>query len=264
LKDLIRKWDMLRSKTLSRIKNIRHSFFTRRNGKSTGVFSSLNCGLNSGDYYRDVFINRSLCANKLGVSPENLVTLKQAHNNKVIKVDKVWKPEESPQGDGLITNNHAIAICVLTADCVPILIADKKNNIIGAVHAGWKGTVKGIIENTIEAMINLGADSNSMGAAVGPCIGKTSYEVTEEYKDFFLKEDKKNICYFKDCSISKKIFFDLGNYVIERINKTGIKSVERMIFDTYKEKDMFFSYRRSIHQKESNYGRQLSGIAITK
>ena len=177
---------MLKADNLSEIKHISHSFFTRKNGKSSGVFYSINCGLNSGDNSRDVFINRSLCANKLGVSEKKLVTLNQVHNNKVIKVDETWKPEKSPQGDGLVTDKNGIAICILTADCIPILIADKKNNIIGALHAGWKGAVKGIIENTIEAMINLGANSNSIDIAMGPCISKESYEVTEEYKDNYL------------------------------------------------------------------------------
>lgn len=252
---------MLTAPNLTAISGLRHGFFTRKDGHSTGLYKSLNCGLGSDDDQQTVHKNRATCARALGVSPGHIVTAHQEHTPNAVTVKVPWSTDSAPIADGLTSQTPGLALAVLTADCVPVLFAESNSKVIGVAHAGWKGALNGVIENTIQSMIDLGAEKSSIMAAVGPCIGPRSYQVGPEFADRFIMTDKKNGDYFsledeKGCS-----YFDIGAYVQDRALATGIHSVERLPADTCAQDEMFYSYRRSCLKGEPDYGRQLSGIA---
>jgi YfiH family protein len=238
---------------------ISYGFFGRRGGVSTGIYSSLNVGLGSGDDRDAVLQNREIIKQSLGLS--NLSNLYQIHSNICHVIDAPL--ENVLEGDALVTSTPRVAIGVLTADCGPVLFHGKTSSgkkVIGAAHAGWGGAVKGILENTIEKMMNKGAELLSINAMIGPCIGAQSYEVSPEFLNPFLAHNERAIKFFT--AKSDKFLFDLPSYIEFRLNNVGIKNVIKSDKDTYALADDYFSYRRKTHLQEPDYGRQISLICI--
>jgi len=248
------------SKKFREFKNIKHCFFSRQGGVSKGIYSSLNCGLGSNDKRDNVVNNLAVISEKISVPKNNLFTMNQTHSNKVVIIDNNNKNIKSVSSDALITKIKNIGISVLTADCVPILIYDEVNQIVACVHAGWRGAVNGIIKNTLKEIINMGRNSK-IHVAVGPCIDFKNYEVGREFYNEFIKKSKKNEIFFfhkqKD-----KFLFDLRSYVNFKIKEFDIKHLENLDFDTYTDKENFFSFRRSRHLGEKDYGRCISTISL--
>jgi YfiH family protein len=253
---------MIEAKTFAGISCIRHGFFTRTGGRSDGLYSSLNCGLGSEDNRKAVVANRTICAEALGVAAQSLLTVQQEHTADVVTVKGPWTIERAPVADGLVTNMPNIALAVLAADCTPVLFVDPGARIIGAAHAGWKGAITGVIENTIEVMTDLGAARDNIRVAIGPCIGAASYEVGPEFRDRFITKNQQNTRYFKPSPRDGHTYFDIGGFTSDCAKAAGVLSIDRIDADTCKDEGRFFSYRRSCHKGEPDYGRQLSGIAL--
>jgi polyphenol oxidase len=250
---------MFYSKKFKKFKNINHCFFSRRGGFSKGIYQSLNCGKGSKDNKKNINKNLALVSKKMKINQKKLSLMYQTHSNKVIIINKKNKNSKKFNSDAVITKMKGIALGVVTADCVPIILYDIKNQIIGCIHAGWKGASSGVIENTIKKFKRLNSN-NKIFASVGPCIGKKSYEVDLNfYKNFILKS-KKNSIYFTKKNKSKK-FFNLRNYVNNKLIKLNVK-VDHVNHDTFKEKNNFFSYRRSQKLDEKDYGRCISVISL--
>jgi len=245
---------------LSKIDSISHGFFTRESGVSESLFHSLNCGYGSGDRADAVAKNRGFVMRALNATA--LLTPYQTHSAKALIVDKPWPDKEPPEADALVTNIPGIAIGVLTADCVPILLADEKKRVIGVVHAGWKGAIGGVIEAGIETMKKLGAKPSNIVATIGPAIEQYSYEVGGEFREQFLKESNDNAKYFEPSSRDGHFMFDLKAYARSRLEKAGISRINVLANDTCLEENRFFSYRRACLRNESTYGRQVSAIVL--
>ncbi len=251
---------MFFSKKLSRFNNIRHSFFSKKNGVSKGIYKSLNCGLGSNDKKKNIIKNLNLVSKKMNIELKDLVLMNQTHSNKVILVNKKNKNKRL-NSDALVTKLKGIGLGVLTADCVPIILYDETNNIIGCVHAGWKGAVSGIIENTIKKFKKINSN-NKIFASVGPCIGKKSYEVDLNFYRNFISKSKKNSIYFSKKNKFKRLF-NLRKYVNDKLIKLNVK-IDNVYHDTFRDKNRFFSYRRSQKLGENDYGRCISIISLTK
>ncbi len=241
---------------------IRHGFFTRQGGVSGGVYASLNCGFGSRDRTDDVAENRSRVARTLAVDRQALNTVHQVHSAEVATVAAGWEPAAAPRADAMVCRTPGIAIGVLTADCGPVLFADPEAGVIGAAHAGWRGSLNGIVEATVDAMCGLGARIERIEAALGPCIAQASYEVGPEFRDAFLAADEANDGFFVVSDRPAHFRFDLPGYVVQRLARAGIAAVERLDVDTYAEADRCFSYRRATHAGEDDYGRLISAIAL--
>jgi YfiH family protein len=248
------------SKELIKFANIKHCFFSKNGGVSKELYNSLNCGLGSGDKKENVLKNLSIVSKKMGVDKNNLYTMSQTHSNKVVIINKNNQDIKRVDSDALITNIKNISISVLTADCVPILIYEKINNVVACIHAGWKGAINGIVENTFNKMMRLN-ENNNFYVAVGPCIGLENYEVGKEFYDKFIHENKKNERLFFQ-NENNKFNFDLRKYVNFKITKFDVKYVENVDLNTYAEKENFFSFRRSVKLKEKDYGRCISTIGL--
>lgn len=248
------------SKELIKFANIKHCFFSKNGGVSKELYNSLNCGLGSGDKKENVLKNLSIVSKKMGVDKNNLYTMSQTHSNKVVIINKNNQDIKRVDSDALITNIKNISISVLTADCVPILIYEKINNVVACIHAGWKGAINGIVENTFNKMMRLN-ENNNFYVAVGPCIGLENYEVGKEFYDKFIHENKKNERFFFQ-NENNKFNFDLRKYVNFKITKFDVKYVENVDLNTYAEKENFFSFRRSVKLKEKDYGRCISTIGL--
>lgn len=253
---------MIEAKNLSKIPEIRHGFFTRIGGFSKGIYSSLNCGLGSEDDTSLVMRNREVVATSLGLLPQELVTSYQHHSAHVIPVTRAWGTSGLPKGDAMVTDRPHIAIAVSTADCVPVLFADRRGRVVGAAHAGWRGAVDGITDNTVLAMEQLGAERDDICAAIGPAISGTAYEVGPERHAEFISRDKANEQYFRPSGQPGHFMLDLPAYVENRLRQFGVKSVERIARCTYQDEEHFFSYRRMTHRGEADYGRHLSAITL--
>lgn len=239
---------------------IRHGFFTRAGGVSSGLYRGLNVGLGSRDDPENVRENRRRVARWLGVPDTHLNTLYQIHSaNAVVAIEPF--AGERPQGDALVTDRPGIALGVLAADCGPVLFADAEARVIGAAHAGWQGALGGILESTIETMEKLGARRERIAAALGPSISQANYEVGREFLDRFLAADGENERYFQPSARNGHFMFDLRRYSVDRLCAAGVKA-EMLDHCTYAEEDLFFSYRRTTHRRESDYGRQISAIVI--
>jgi YfiH family protein len=248
------------SKKFNEVEKIKHCFFSKNGGVSKDIYSSLNCGLGSSDNEKNILNNLNIVAEKIGVSKNNLLLMNQTHSNKVVTIDENNKNIHRVNADALITKIENIAISVLTADCVPILIYEETNHIIACVHAGWRGAVNGIIKNTLNKIINMNK-SNIIHVAVGPCIGVKNYEVSKEFYEKFITINKKNeIFFFQDKK--DKFFFDLRKYVNFKIKEFDVKYIDNIDFDTYAEKENFFSFRRSKKLGEIDYGRCISTISL--
>ena len=250
--------------TLGGDRAFRHAFFTRQGGVSSGPFASLNCGFGSGDDLGDVARNRAIAAAQLGLAPERLVTCHQVHGTGVVTVERPWRREDNPRADGTVTKVPGIALGVLAADCAPVLFADSEAGVIGAAHGGWRGTLAGVMEATVMAMTAIGARSERIRAGIGPCIGQSSYEVGPEFSANFAAVDLASTDFFKPAPRSGHFLFDLPGYIVLRLRRLGLAAVEWASHDTAAEEDLFFSYRRACLRGESDYGRGLAAIALTK
>ena len=250
---------MFYSKKFKQFNNIEHCFFSRKGGFSKGIYNSLNCGRGSKDNQKNVFKNLSLVSKKMKVPQKQLSLMHQTHSNKVIVINKKNKNFKKFNSDALITKMKGVALGVVTADCVPIILYDIKNQIIGCIHAGWRGASSGIIENTIKRFRKLNS-KNKILAGVGPCIGKKSYEVDINFYKKFISKSKKNTVYFSKKNNEKKLF-DLRKYINDKLIKLNVK-VDHVKRDTFREKSSFFSYRRSQKLQEKDYGRCITVISL--
>lgn len=240
-----------------------HGFFTRMGGVSDGIYKSLNCGPGSNDEPERVQENRICVAEELGVEPQNLLSLYQVHGAECLYVTEAF--DEKPQADALVTDQAGLALGILTADCGPVLFYGQKSDgspVIGAAHAGWGGALKGVLGATVEVMQKQGAIIESVRAALGPCIGPASYEVSDDFADPFLEQDEANEHFFKSGQREGHLMFDLGGYIAKRLSEAGVRHVSISGMDTYADEKRFFSYRRSTHRHEADYGRQISAIVI--
>ena len=251
---------MIISNKLSRFKRIKHAFFNRLGGKSTGIFKSLNCGLGSSDNKKKIQENLDIVSKKIRTKFKKIILLNQVHSNKFHYIDKYSKLNNKFVGDALITNKKNIPIAVLTADCAPILIYDKNKQMIAAIHAGWKGAYKDIIKKVVKFMIKKGCSQQNITAAIGPCISNNNYQVREDFIRKFIKKDKKNIIFFK--KIKNKSYFSLNKYIHFQLKSLNINKIDIINKDTFNDKNNFFSARRSIGRNESDYGRNISIIMI--
>jgi YfiH family protein len=242
---------------------VRHAFFTRQGGVSGGLFESLNCGFGSGDAAETVARNRAIATERLGLSPDRLVTCYQVHGTAVVTVEKPWPSDAAPRADGLVARVSGIALGILTADCAPILFADVVANVIGAAHGGWRGALGGIIEATLDRMEALGAKRARIRAGIGPCIAQRSYEVGPGFPLPFLSDDPASAAYFAPAVRTGYFLFDLPGYIERRLSRAGIAVIDRAAHDTVAEDTDFFSYRRSCLRGEPVYGRALSAIALS-
>ncbi|MFZ3580941.1 peptidoglycan editing factor PgeF [Loktanella sp. DJP18] len=238
---------------------LRHGFFSRMGGASSGVFAGLNCGFGSSDQSDIVQINRNRVAAAMGVVPVALVGVHQVHSATVVTVD--GSPRDASQADGLVTATPGVALSVLTADCQPILFADSDTGVIGACHAGWKGALHGIIENTVTAMERLGARRASIAAVIGPTISQRAYEVGPEFRDAVLEADEQAARYFVQ-GTGDRLQFDLPAYGLSRLRRAGVGQAEWTRHCTYADPARFFSYRRSVHAKDPDYGRLIAAITL--
>lgn len=239
---------------------IAHGFFTREGGHSSGLYASLNCGLGSGDDVATVKKNRALVEQALGVGQGRLVSAYQVHGTDVAVVTGPFA--ERPRVDAMVTKVPGLALGVLTADCGPILFADPRARVIGAAHAGWKGALSGVYRSTIEAMESLGASRADVVAVLGPTISQASYEVGPDFPAPFLAGDAANAAYFKPSPKPGHHQFDLPAFLADNMRKLGLGKVVNLGLCTYADEDWFFSFRRTTHRAEPDYGRQVSAIAL--
>lgn len=237
-----------------------HGFLGRRGGVSTGIFDSLNVGLGSGDAREAVAQNRRRAGDAV-LGGAALVTLHQVHSADVVVANARWDDDKRPHADGVVTDRPGLLLGILTADCVPLLFADPDRAIIGAAHAGWKGALGGVSDNVIDAMITLGARRESIITAIGPCIGRASYEVSDSFAATFESADPANERFFQGGRPGHQ-YFDIEAYVIHRLQRAGIGQIDPIGVDTYAESARFFSYRRACHAGERDYGRQISLIGL--
>lgn len=247
---------------LGPLRGVRHAFLTREGGVSEGIYESLNCGFGSKDDPAHVAENRRRAAAALDVPADALVTAYQTHSTRVATVEQPHKADNAPEVDAMITDRPGIALGILTADCAPVLLADAEARVIGAAHAGWRGAISGIVEETVVAMTQKGAQPARIHAAIGPCIGPRSYEVGPEFPAPFLAQDEANARYFRPSSRADHYLFDLPAYVESRLHAAGVRAVARLPADTCAEPERFFSYRRTVLEGRRDYGRLLSIIAL--
>ncbi len=237
-----------------------HGFLGRRGGVSTGIVAGLQVGLNAGDDDATVTENRRM-ALEAACPGANLVTLKQVHSAKAVTVEAPWSEDERPEADGMATSVPGLALAIVTADCAPVLLADRDAGVVGAAHAGWRGAYTGILESTIRRMEGLGAQRERILAAIGPCIAQDSYEVGYDLREKFDRESDARFFYV---GRPGKWQFDLEAYAASRLQSCGIAQVEKLGLDTYPADERFFSHRRSVHRNEPSYGRQFSMIALAQ
>lgn len=251
----------LQASSLAALSGIRHAFFTREGGVSEGIYTSLNGGLGSQDDPARVAENRARMAAALDVAPSHLVTAYQIHSPDVIVAEEPWTRESRPRVDAIVTRVPDLAISVSTADCGPVLFADAEARVIGAAHAGWKGAFTGVVEATLAAMEQLGATRANIAVALGPMIRQPSYEVGPEFLARFRAADAENERFFVPSRRAAHSLFDLAGYIAARLTRAGIERVEDLGLCTYAD-PRFYSYRRSVHRAEPDYGRHINAIAL--
>ncbi len=237
----------------------RHGFFTRKGGASSGIFAGLNCGPGSTDLSEAVAINRARVAGAMDVPQECLLTIHQVHSADVVTISAPFS--DRPRADAMVTATPGIALGILTADCQPVLLHDPVAGVIGAAHAGWKGTQAGVLEATVDAMERLGAKRGDIGAVIGPTISQTAYEVGPEFLDSFLADDPANARYFVQGK-GDRALFDLPALGQHRLRAAGVGHAEWTRHCTYRDPDRFFSFRRTTHAGEADYGRLISVIRL--
>ena len=232
---------------------------------SEGIYASLNCGPGSGDDQIRIAENRRRVLAALADGAEsNLVTVAQIHSADVVTVTEPWPMGSAPKADAMVTTHAGIALGILAADCAPVLLADPEAHVIGAAHAGWGGAFGGVIENVVAAMTRLGAKRTRIIAAIGPCIGQASYEVGPEFEQRFAAHDSTSRRFFIPSLREGHWQFDLEAYVASRLTEAGVGTVNRLGTDTYTRETDFFSFRRTTHQKQADYGRQISAILLRR
>ncbi|ATI40970.1 polyphenol oxidase [Pacificitalea manganoxidans] len=236
-----------------------HGFFTRKGGASSGVFAGLNCGMGSSDQESAVIVNRERVASAMYALPEDMQAVTQVHSADVVAVEVAT--EDRPRADALVTATPGVVLTVLTADCQPVLFADLEGGVVGAAHAGWRGTLDGVLEATVEAMIDLGADRERITAIVGPSISQAAYEVGPDFMDTFMMADPDAQRFFAQGK-GDRVQFDLPGYGVHRLRETGIGYAEWTRHCTYADPDRFYSFRRATHRGEADYGRLLSAIKL--
>ena len=252
---------MIRSKKLEKLKEISHGFFNRNGGKSKGIYKSLNCGLGSNDKKINIQKNLKIAKNKISKNSKNILLVNQTHSQKYIYINNSNKiKSKRVKADAIITNQKKLPIAILTADCVPILIYDDALKIIAAIHAGWRGAYKGIINNVIKFMIKKGSKIENIHAAIGPSISQKNYNVKKDFLKRFLKKNKKNKVFFK--KRKNLIYFNLPKYVKSQLISNKISNIDHINIDTYDYKNNFFSARRSLRLNHDDYGRNISIIMI--
>ena len=252
---------MLSSPLLSAIPGLRHAFFTRDGGVSDGVYASLNGGLGSNDDPANIRENRRRMADAVGVATDRFLNVHQIHSPDAIVATGPWESPSRPKADAIVTRIDGLAIGVTTADCGPILFVDPNARVIGAAHAGWKGALTGIVESTIDAMENLGAERGGIVAAIGPLIRQASYEVGGEFVERFIEADADNALFFIPSSRDGHAMFDLAGFIRMRLENAGVLMIDDLGVDTYSD-ERCFSYRRSVHRKEPDYGRHVHAIVL--
>ena len=252
---------MLNSKKLSKFSEISHGFFNRNGGVSEGIYKSLNCGTGSKDTKNNIKKNLKIVKKKISKKSKEIFLVKQIHSNKFIFLSKNKKiKNRSINADAIITEREKMPIGILTADCVPLLLFDKKRKIIAAIHAGWRGALKGIINKVIKFMLKKGCNIKNITVAIGPSIKQKNYNVKIDFKNKFVKKHKKNKIFFKNRN--KLIYFDLPNYIKSQLKFNKISKIDMINIDTYEKKNNFFSARRSLKLKYDDYGRNISIIMI--
>lgn len=252
----------LASRRLSALPGIKHAFFTRNGGVSTGLYASLNVGLGSKDDPAAVLENRRRAAAWFGAPPERLLTCYQIHSAEVLSADGPWG-DRRPEADGVVTATSGLVCGALAADCTPVLLADPEACVVAACHAGWKGALGGVIEAAVAAMERQGASASRIVAAVGPCIGPESYEVGIEFLEAFEAQDPGAARFFRPGATAEKRMFDLPAYALDRLARAGVTDAEWIGHDTCAEEALFFSNRRAFKRGEADYGRLLSAIMLT-
>ncbi len=247
--------------TAPSLAGVQHGFFTRRGGASSGIFSGLNCGPGSSDQAEAVRINRGRVAQSMSIAPDRLLSLHQVHSPDVVTVDGTedWNPR--PRADGLVTSTPGLAISILTADCAPVLFADRDASVIGAAHAGWKGALAGITDAVIAAMAALGAERQRIRAVIGPTISQRAYEVGPEFMDRFLDEDEAHARFFAG-GRGDRLQFDLPGFLLHRLREAGIADAAWTGHCTFSDPARFYSYRRATHAHEPDYGRLIAVIRL--
>jgi YfiH family protein len=253
---------MLQANSLSRLARVRHAFFTRAGGVSEGVYATLNGGTGSNDAPEKIAENRARIAAALGVAPDRLLTAYQVHSPDVVVAEAPWTQANRPRADAIVTRTPALAIGVSTADCGPLLLADGQAGVVGAVHAGWRGALTGVIEAAVTAMENLGAKRAHIAAALGPTIRQPNYEVGAEFVERFIAAEPVNARFFAPSARSGHAMFDLTGYIVERVQRAGIENFEDLGLCTYAEPERFFSYRRMTKLSEPDYGRHINVISL--
>lgn len=241
---------------------IRHAFFTRQGGVSEGIYASLNGGPGSADERARVAENRRRMAEAIGVAPDALVSLHQIHSAQCVPVDGPWSGER-PRADAMVCATPGLALAVATADCGPVLFADAEARVIGACHAGWRGAFTGVIGATVAAMEGLGAARERIVAVLGPTIGRDAYEVGPEFAERFRQDDEANSRFFTASSRPDHATFDLPAYILSRLVEAGIREAADLGSCTYQDPDRFYSYRRTTHRGEPDYGRLISAISLS-
>ena len=252
---------ILRSPLLAQVAGVRHAFFGRRGGASTGVYDSLNVGLGSKDDPQAVLANRARAAAALGVEPDSLLTAYQIHSARAVEADGPW--ETRPEADAVVTMTPGLACGDLSADCAPILLADGQARVVAAAHAGWRGALDGVVEATLQLMEAKGAQRDRVVAAVGPCIAQASYEVGLDFFERFTGQAPESVEFFAPGRTAEKRQFDLPGFVLRRLAKAGVGNAEWIGRDTCAEEALFFSNRRAVLRGEPDYGRLLSAITLT-
>lgn len=239
---------------------IKHGFFGRSGGASSGVFAGLNCGIGSSDQQDIVNINRARVADAMGVERDALTAVHQVHSADVVVITE--PTQDRPKADAIVTNVPDVALTILTADCQPVLFADKTAGVIGAAHAGWKGTLAGVLESTLDKMEALGATRENTVAVIGPTISQRVYEVGQELFETFFDDDPQNARFFVNGRTADKFQFDLPGLGLQRLRQAGVGDAYWTRHCTYSEPDRFYSYRRTTHLQEADYGRLISAIRL--
>lgn len=253
----------IQAANLASIECIDHGFFTRLGGSSEGLYESLNCGVGSRDAPEAVAENRTRVARLLGAEPDKLATVYQKHSDIAVIADGTWTPETRPEADAVVTATPGIVVGIVTADCAPVLLCDPVARVVGAAHAGWRGAFTGIVEATVEAMTGLGAEPQRIIAAIGPAISQGAYEVGEDFKAQFLETEPDSGVFFVTDEGSGEPHFDLPAYVADRLARANVGNIYDLGLCTYYDERRFYSYRRSQHHGEPDYGRQISAIVLT-
>jgi hypothetical protein len=253
---------MFFSLKLKKFENLRHCFFSRKNGISEGLYKSLNCGLGSNDKNENVLKNLDIVSKQIECKKNSLITLNQTHSTKVVYFENEADIKNKIKADAIVCSVKNIGISILTADCAPILFYDPRKKIIGCAHSGWKGALNGVIKNTVKKFNDLGSDNNDITAVIGPCIGKQSYEVKIDFFNKFVDQNKESAHFFKKIN-NEKFAFDLRGFINKEMLSLNIKNVENIEIDTFSETEYFYSYRRSCIKQEKDYGRCISVILMT-